>query len=272
MKWAFLSVGVGSEDFEKAAERLVRQAKTSSIFAESRSILTREINFLIPELASRATDSKGDITPGYGFYSWKSRVARIALEGGFGKFDGIVLVDAGCEFFVSSRSIRRLKTYLDQANIHGVAAFAISTPESSFTKNRVFRYFPRIPENESSQQFQSGILFISRLRGLEMVKKWDDVVWADLRNVDDSVGEEDVNLYAHRHDQSILSLVLKSEGIVPILNNPPGVVSGFHNAARAFAFPIWWSRNRTGNSLIPGYLQLIGLISFKVSKFKDLAH
>ena len=263
MNWIFLSVGAGNIDFEEAAERLVRQALSSKSFSKGRAILTKELNELIPELSTRIFNSGGIATQGYGYYSWKSRVAKIALEGGFGHVDGVALVDAGCEFYISSSSLRTLDGYFKQAAEQGVAAFTISTPESRFTKRRLFDYFPSHPIDDESPQFQSGILFIHGLRGLQIVNDWDEIVWKDVQNVDDSVGLEKSDFYAHRHDQSVLSLVLKSHGVREISKNPPGFVSGFRNGVRAFSYPIWWGRNRAGVSHIPKYLFCLGKFSQK---------
>ena len=265
--WMFISVGAGNRNFEEAAERLVSQVAQSGVFIRSRSILTKELNELIPELKIRIIDERGSLTQGYGFYSWKSRVAKLALQGQFGEIDGIVIADAGCEFFLSPLSIRRLKSYFKLAQNSGVAAFAISTPEYRFTKRSLFKYFPTIDSNENSFQFQSGILIIAGIKGLEIVEKWDEIVWDDIENVDNSCGVESADFYAHRHDQSVLSLVLKSKGVIPITENPPGVVEGMHQAINAFSYPIWWSRNRTGFSQIPRNLTQIGHFSYRFLNF-----
>ena len=246
------------------------QASESRLFVECRALLTEDLHKLIPELSLRVTDSQGMPTQGYGYYSWKSRVAKIALNGGFGKVDGIALVDAGCEFFVSPSSLLKLNSYFLRAIEQGVAAFAISTPESQFTKRSLFDYFPMLSPEEKSPQFQSGILFISGDRGLEIVNRWDDLVWADIRNVDNTIGAENVDFYAHRHDQSVLSLILKSFQVQAIPENPPGYVTGLRNAVRAYPFPIWWSRNRTGTSLIPTYLHYFGRLASRFSLFYRL--
>jgi len=265
--WMFICVGAGNRNFEEAALRLVAQVAKSGVFVECRSILTKELNELIPELETRIIDEQGSLTQGYGYYSWKSRVAKLALQGKFGEIDGLVMADSGCEFFLSPLSIRRLESYFNLAQTNGVAAFAISTPEYQFTKKSLFRYFPTIKSTENSSQFQSGILIIDGVKGLEIVKKWDEIVWDNLQNVDDSCGVESADFFAHRHDQSVLSLVLKSKGVIPITENPPGVVGGLYQAINAYSYPIWWSRNRTGSSQIPHYLNQVGRFSYRFLHF-----
>lgn len=266
MNWLFLTVGAGSKEFEGAAQRLASQVERCHLFSKVLLIDTSLLLNLVPELSPRLMTETGENTPGFGYYSWKSRIARLAIDGHFGNFDGVVLVDAGCEFHLSAKSRQTLLRYFDSARNRGVAAFQISTPEYRLTKSRVFKYFPKISPEDSSQQFQSGILFIDVRSGRKMIEMWDSIVWEDVRNVDDHLDLERDNFYAHRHDQSVLSLVLKNHGMRALHPNPPGVVRGFRNSLKANAFPIWWSRNRTGKSTIPFFLKKYGMLTYSLDQ------
>jgi hypothetical protein len=266
LNWLFLTVGAGNKDFESAAHRLASQAEKSHLFSKVLSIDTNLLLSLIPELSPRLRTHAGENTPGFGFYSWKSRIARLAIDGHFGTFEGVVLVDAGCEFHLSARSQQTLQAYLASTRKYGVAAFQISTPECRLTKKRVFKYFPNISPEDSSEQFQSGILFIHVDDGRKIVELWDSIVWDNIRNVDNQLDVERDNFYAHRHDQSVLSLVLKNYGITALQPNPPGLVRGIRGLIQANAFPIWWSRNRTGKSMIPLSIQKFGCFTYSVNR------
>jgi hypothetical protein len=262
LSWLFLTVGAGSQDFEGAAQRLASQAEKCHLFSKVLSIDTNLLLSLIPELSPRLKTDSGADTPGFGYYSWKSRIARFAIDGHFGTFDGIVLADAGCEFHLSAKSHQTLGDYLVYAKGYGVAAFQISTPECRLTKKRIFKYFPNISPEDTSEQFQSGILFIDVQNGRKVIELWDSIVWDDIRNIDNQLDLERDNFYAHRHDQSVLSLVLKNYGIRALRPNPPGLVRGLRGSLNANAFPIWWSRNRTGKSMIPLCLRQYGTLTY----------
>jgi len=264
MSWLVVSVGLGTEDFNQAAERVAYQASSISLFDKCIALNETDIHRLIPELKSRLFNENGVLTVGYGFYSWKSRISKLALSGEFGDYDNLLIVDAGCEIFKSPASQLLLQSYMSQAVSQGVLAFAISTPESLFTKKELFESFPNLDRNDTTDQFQSGILYFSGPVGREAVRLWDDVVWSKINNVNDALDNEQEGFCAHRHDQSVLSLVLKSMGIKPAEINPMGLPKGFRSTLGCFIEPIWWTRNRTGKSQIPPFLKLIGTLSEKL--------
>jgi len=266
LSWVFITVGAGNKQFEEAARRLATQARRSHLFSKTLSIDTKLLLELVPDLQERLKTATGEESPGFGFYSWKSRIAKLAIDGCFGSFEGIVLVDAGCEFFLSARSQKILFKYQVVAKNQGVGAFQISTPECRLTKRSLFQYFPSLSADDSSAQFQSGILLIDIRRGREIIETWDRLVWENVKNVDDTLDIERKDFYAHRHDQSVLSLVLKDFGVKALRPNPPGMVFGLSNSLKANSFPIWWSRNRTGLTSIPSYLQIFGNFTYFVSR------
>ena len=267
MSWLLVVVGIGSEDFNDAADRLVLQAEKLKVFDKCVSLKDLDIHSLIPELRQRVFGIGGETTPGYGFYSWKSRVAKLALNGTFGSYKNIVMVDAGCEVFRSAPSLMLLHDYFGIAKSQGVFAFSISTPECLFTKKSLFEQFPTIDPNDSSEQFQSGVLFFSGVNGKEVAETWDFFVWKDEANVNDTLDVEREDFCKHRHDQSVLSLVLKQRGITPSKINPPGLPLGIRSYLACFVHPVWWARNRSGSSVIPSFMNLIGAVSFFLPSF-----
>jgi hypothetical protein len=261
MSWLMISVGVGNKSFNLAADRVVSQAVSMGTFDKCIALKDPDVLRLVPDLKSRLFDDNGDVTVGYGFYSWKSRISKLALDGEFGEYDNLLILDAGCEIFKSSASLLMLRKYMLASLSQGVLAFTISTPESLFTKKSLFSKFPNLDSGDITGQFQSGILFFSGAAGREAVKLWDEIVWQDVANVDETLGGERDDFCLHRHDQSVLSLVLKSLGIVPPLSKPMGLPRGFRSMFACYLQPVWWARNRTGDSQVPFLLKLAGSIS-----------
>ena len=78
-----------------------------------------------------------------------------------------------------------------------------------------------------------------------------------------SILPESQDFIIHRYDQSIFSLLAKSLGYTPITDTPPGQTNSFRGKMRAFFFPFWWARNRTGQSIIPKFMQIAGRLTLK---------
>ena len=102
-------------------------------------------------------------------------------------------------------------------------------------------------------QFQATFLILSGEQGKRIAKKWFDITRADINfssNVE-QISDEEKNFIAHRWDQSILSLVLKSQGIK---NGNLRLISSYkgRRISRIFYFmvPLFTARNRSGTSII----------------------
>jgi hypothetical protein len=261
--WLCLTAGVGSISYEAAATRLIEQIEEFQIFDRTYAVLTPELQDICPKLFDWYSVEQITNTKGFGWYAWKSAIANAALSGRWGEFDGIAYFDSGCEFFLSGPSRNRLKKYIDFASANGQSLFSIPTPENQFTKRDLFKSFPKVNAEDSSHQFQSGSWFFSKRVAGEFFPMWDEKVWSSPSQVDESesLQGERHDFRVHRHDQSVFSLVAKTMGLESINEYPPGNQrkKGFY--FRAFFYPFWWSRNRTGQSTIPKFLAFIGKIT-----------
>jgi hypothetical protein len=170
------------------------------------------------------------------------------MSGFWGKFDGVCFLDAGCEVNFNFLSQRRLKRILIQAEHGGVVAYTIDSSEQKMTKRALLNYFDL--DSDTSNQFQSGSVFFFGEKGREIASEWAQVTSADVHFSDDSVsiGGELDGFYEHRHDQSILSLILKKHGVASAFPHPPGNPPCWRVSVQNIVSPIWWSRNRTGIS------------------------
>jgi hypothetical protein len=107
--------------------------------------------------------------------------------------------------------------------------------------------FMGIPESEfSSDQIQGTVIFMSREFATTFCEQWSEIMVKDnFRFLDDSPSkkQEFTNFKEHRHDQSILSLLLRKQEVKSFITEeqfyfPPD----WKNAKE---FPIWTTRNRT---------------------------
>lgn len=267
--WVFVTAGVGSKNFEQAANRLAKDVKAFNIFKEIICITNANIFEIVPKLKSSYTSIELEQTQGFGYYSWKSSIAESVMAGKFGKFDGMMFLDAGCEVLPSFLNIGKLLQYMNDATIYGATGFAIATPECQFTKSELFDCFPDWPRDDYSPQFQSGSWFLASEVGREIARKWNRIVWEKKSNVSDDVSKfgERKDFIVHRHDQSVFSLVLKEFGIQAHLHSIPGQPSNIFRFLIAIKHPFWWSRNRSGKSIIPAWIKFVGLVTLFPRKF-----
>lgn len=243
----FLTVGAGDRGFEQAADRLEKGVKTFDVFEKVVSIKTNELVSIIPNLRNQLLES----TRGFGFYSWKPRLARMALEGYWGKYDGICFADAGCEANPNWLSRKTLINRIELAHSQSILAYAISTPEREMTKNGILVQFPDVAEIYPNFQFQSGTFYLSGEDGYELACNWDEFCWKDEYHINDVCTHSDVQPYfvEHRHEQSVFSLFLKRQGVRPFFPHPPGYDRPQFPSRINIQEPLWWSRNRSGQDL-----------------------
>ena len=266
-RWLFITAGLGSENFKEAALRLVKQAKSFEVFDHCHAVLNDEILDICPKISDWYTWDELFNLKGFGWYVWKSTLGLAALQGRWGKYDGVMYLDSGCEMFLSSASKKRLYRYIENAEKDGATLFTIPTPEYLFTKKLLFENFKLTEDMKVSNQFQSGSWLMYGSKGKEILRVWDDYVWKNPNFTDEtrSPGGEDERFIINRYDQSVFSLVVKTFGYKSIGEIPPGGKVRLRAKIRGYIFPFWWSRNRNGRTTIPKYLTSIGRITVEIS-------
>lgn len=158
---------------------------------------------------------------GYGYWIWKSKVIEQTLDR---IPEGSVLVycDAGCT--LKKEAISTLKYLCHQVRCWkglGVLAFYLNYEESEWTKMDLMEYLHF--EDYSSPAVQSGVLFFKNSKDVrQLVKRWQEVCCMNhYKYVDDSpsLSPNKPNFKEHRHDQSILGILLKQQGglLMPVI-------------------------------------------------------
>jgi hypothetical protein len=271
VKWIFITAGVGSSDFESAADRVASGMKGFNLFDEIRVFKSSDVRLFAPEIHSWYSEDELSGLKGYGWYVWKSRFAKEAIHSDSGNFDGIMYLDAGCEVFLSGFSKLRLKKYMKIAERTGSCLFKISTPERFYTKKLLIDRFQGTSVDGDLSQFQSGSWLFTGDLARHFLTAWDEIVWEDKRFTDESVspGGEVQGFVCNRYDQAVFSMVAKSLSLKACGDVPPGDISRFKSRVRLFFYPFAWARNRHGNSLISSRFRSFGRISLVLSVFLD---
>ena len=256
MKTIFLTAGLGADNFKLAAKRLTSQVSDLNLFDEIVVVDEISLRSICPTLFTWYTSEELRKTTGYGYFVWQPALLNAALEGYWGDFDLMVYMDAGCEVLPGFRSRRIFRRLLTKASDKGCVAFAIDTPELQYSKAEVISLLPEIPRDRLKNQIQAGTLFISRDKGKLLVNKWNEITQSDKKLTNDELGEQRFDFIAHRHSQSIFSIVFKlfdfyeEDVVIPFPRN------SFFSKFKAARFPIWWARNRTGETAVPRILQI----------------
>lgn len=259
MTWMFITAGVGSSDFEAAADRLADSMKEFKLFDSIKTYKTSDVQKYAPEISNWHSVEELGRLKGYGWYVWKSRFALQAISQGLGDGDGIMYLDAGCEAFLSSFSKRRLKRYMKIAEDSGACLFRIPTPERNYTKRLVMDRFRDVSATDD-YQFQSGSWLFTGALAREFIEKWDAIVWEDQRFTDESPSPngEIEGFVCNRYDQAIFSMVARSLLLSDCGDVPPGDISHKKPMLRLFVYPFAWARNRSGQNSVPAIMRILG--------------
>jgi len=255
--WLVVTAGLGSLAYEAAALRVVSQAANLPNISKAVAVTKSDLAEVCPRTTSVYGPLQNENHAGWGYWAFKSEILNRGLKGYWGNFEGVIWIDAGCEVCVNPISRWRFRYFQNQAARFGATVFTLATPEFQYTKRDLFNEFPNLDSNDPTNQIQAGWFMLSGETGRRISKSWLEVTLKSVfySNEEPSLNGEVKEFISHRHDQSIFSLVCKSESVTPIKYTP---ATGTHSSLgriRALSHPIWVSRNRTGVSVIPKSLQ-----------------
>ena len=173
---------------------------------------------------------------GFGLWTWKPYVVRRSLEA-LPEGDTLVYCDAGCSLNPEGRS--RLEDYLELAadDAAGVLAFSLDGKVGAWTKKATQAAFAADTPGMRQREMVMATCVVMRSgpATLELVREWEERM-ADLTIVDDSPSPygEHPEFRAHRHDQSIFTLLAHGRGLQAI----PDETSWEHAWDESRRFPI----------------------------------
>jgi len=253
-----LSYADGSDDLREAGARVLNQARHSNIFADCKVLGDLELR----ELVSNPEDYFDFIAKyprGRGLWSWKSLLICKAVEGYFGDFDGIFYTDAGSELVLNVVSRRKLTHLMKRAMRIGVLGFTTNSTEIQYSKKMVLDMLVD-PKEAFTLQREATTLLISTKseEARSIVTAWRNLCFKDGFELlkDSHSAYENSEFIDHRHDQSILSILLKNAQIPGFKSNTPNHSQFPIPLLEKIIFtpwPIWQVRNRTGVSLLDAW-------------------
>lgn len=201
MKHIFITYG--DAGFEKAKERIIREANNTGVFDE---VIAYGPEHLSAELTSSAVFK---IPRGGGLWSWKPDVVLTTMNA-CADGDIIVYCDAGCSLFQSSEWQR----YWRKLSSCDVVAQRLLQPTELWSKQELISYF----KNNGSRwvkdfQYMATVLFLKNTPfSRSLVSEWRDVMMHHPECVTDVPSDklhlQHPTFIDSRHDQSVYSAII----------------------------------------------------------------
>jgi len=248
MRIKFVTFSDGSYAYRSAGRRLAKQANSTGWFEHPAEHWTFEtLRIKIPDFYSKHQNFIKDNPKGFGFWIWKPAILSYMIEH-LESDELVLLLDAGCQLNPNEYSKLRFQRYIEMAKTRGLLVMKLPNDliDAEWTKLATLEVLDPLEVFRKSNQIHATVMFANKSeKSKQVAEKWLD--YCNYSNysllVDPSEGDLQTSDFKdHRHDQSIFSLVVKSEGVVPIEDE-----TWFHpNWAEGLHFPIWAVRNRTG--------------------------
>lgn len=262
-KWVFLTAGLGSIEYEAAARRVAADISEFNLGFETIVLTDKNLFELCPSFAIYSQGQDPSRTKGYGFWYWKAELVFRTLDRKDSPVQGVVWIDSGNEVFVSRWTKSKLLRMISSARNQGAVSYVLETAEQNYTKKEALAHFGNGKKGQPDYQFQANFFMLYGGPGRRIASEWFRNIEQNPHLLTDETDGVVPGFIGHRHDQSIFSLVCKSNEVQPAIAPPPTGHNGFKSIIKASFHPIWISRNRSGVSIKPKWLTNLGKVSLK---------
>lgn len=274
MRIKLVTFSDGSYALRAAGRRLVTQADSTGWFDHPSEHWTLEtLRTKMPDFYSKHHKFIRDHPIGFGFWIWKPAILSYMIDR-LEHDEVVLLLDAGCQLNSNSDSKLRFQQYIEICKTRDLLVMQLSNglTDAAWTKLQTLNSLDPLEVFRNTNQIHATVIFaIKSDKSQQVVKKWLDYCIDSNYSllVDPSDSDSQTSEFKeHRRDQSILSLILKSEEIIPVEDETwfsPNWIDGL-------SFPIWAMRNRTGGDAFRrNYLDTFKIfaekVEFKVTSF-----
>jgi hypothetical protein len=136
----------------------------------------------------------------------------------------------------------------------GVLTFLTNGIEEKFTKKSVLSLLVDVKQRRTYQR-EATTIFVSTINsaGPAIIREWDRLAtYRNFSQLSDLLSKDESSIFVdHRHDQSLLSIVLKNANVESLQMNCPSYHNGRITTIQRLIFnswPIWPIRNRSGTT------------------------
>jgi hypothetical protein len=234
--WA-LSFGGGNSNYHDAVNRIGNEFSRTGFF-------DKVITFTDIDLKNDTEfwEKNGSFIEshkrGYGYWIWKPYLMKKVFEQ-MNENDILVYLDSGCE--INSGGNDKLNEYVKRCNQCDILYTSTRCDEKTWTKMDLFRELNmNNDEIKNSIQRRAGVTITKKTSlTTDLLNDWYSIA-CNYHLIDDSpsMHPNDPSFREHRHDQSIFSLLIKSDKYKDTMNTKDNLLSDPH--------PILISRKRHG--------------------------
>ena len=247
----FVSFGAGSQDYQSAAHRIKKDAHSLDWFDEILVFTDRNS----PDHCKQIFDQtpKYRNYKGFGWWTWKPLIL-LDVFGRLSEGDVICYADVVCQFSPSGRIA--YDKYVDAARSYGNVFFAQKRfLEFQYTKAAVFKrlgveltttYITHTPQVWAGYNFWK-VDSLNR----KLLEEWRDLCFEGNFNLVDETCSEGIipnEFRAHRHDQSLLSILAKQRSLQVVYDPTQYNNFSYYPQSKALLTPIHTLRIRTGKN------------------------
>ncbi len=243
----FITFG-GGRRWHRAADRIARQAEAFDLFDEVAAYTARDLRRFTDFWKQHGAFIRAN-RRGYGYWLWKPFLILESLKR-METGDILFYADAGCELNVYG--LERMKDYLSLCSEGRILNFELRSSISTWTKmDTIVRVDPRCRHAQKSPYAATLLFFAKTNATMELVEQWYGLCTEDdYRYLDDSSSHRPNHrdFREHRHDQAILSLLVRKHGFgsaVSVAECWFGPCS-VRAPREGSLYPVWFSKNASG--------------------------
>jgi len=170
---------------------------------------------------------------GYGYWIWKPYLILKTLNT-MNENDILFYIDAGCEVISTNESKEKIKQLKDQCDNYNILYTQLLHLEKEWTKMDLFEYMNLNNESiKNSNQIQAGLSILKKTeKTINFITDWYNIS-CNYHLIDDSPSKSvnDEAFKEHRHDQSIFSLLLKTDKY-NIFNTSNNEITDYENTIK----------------------------------------
>lgn len=245
MRIALCSFGGGEANYRESVIRIEKQAIAAGYF-DCIYCFTDET---APASMQNEFQNRKDFYSqrGFGYWTWKPLLVEYALEQ-IEEGDILFYVDAGCQ--ISSYGQGRFEEYVDFIVKNNSIFFHMPQYlEKSYTAKKIIEFLGAPNEYLEQPQVQATFFGLKKTKqSRELIEAWKSTCIMDNGHYinDENIIPADPSYVDYRHDQSILSLLVKMRGNFTLPHECHHRPVDYYPNSSIMRFPIHSVRNRMG--------------------------